>query len=70
VDPETGEVDRNEPLSTLRSYRIIDEGSKNPCLGMMVVPLAAGEIKIGDYVEVIETGKHSFIGGEGRSVVG
>jgi uncharacterized protein YcbX len=70
VDPETGVADRNEPLSTLRSYRIIDEGSKNPCLGMMVVPLAAGEVRIGDYVEVLETGKHFFIGGEGKSVVG
>jgi uncharacterized protein YcbX len=70
VDPETGEADRNEPLSTLRSYRIIDEGSKNPCLGMMVTPLGDGVVRVGDYVEVVDTGKHFFIGGEGKSVVG
>jgi uncharacterized protein YcbX len=70
VDPETGEADRNEPLSTLRSYRIIDEGSKNSCLGMMVTPLSDGVVRVGDYVEVVETGKHFFIGGEGKSVVG
>jgi uncharacterized protein YcbX len=70
VDPETGEADINEPLTTLRKYRIIDEGSKSPCLGMQVAPLDAGEVKIGDYVEVLETGKHLFNGGEGKSVIG
>jgi uncharacterized protein YcbX len=70
VDPETGEADRNEPLTTLRKYRIIDEGSKSPCLGMQVTPLEAGEVSIGDYVEVLATGAHLFNGGEGKSVAG
>jgi uncharacterized protein YcbX len=70
VDPETGVADQNEPLSTLRKYRIIDDGSKNPVLGMQVVPLSEGQVRIGDYVEVVETGEHFFIGGEGKSVVG
>jgi uncharacterized protein YcbX len=70
VDPLTGELDRNEPNSTLRKYRIIDEGSKAACLGMMVTPLEEAEIRIGDYVELLETGKHFFLGGEGRKVEG
>ncbi|KAH8728945.1 hypothetical protein GQ44DRAFT_674467 [Phaeosphaeriaceae sp. PMI808] len=70
VDPETGDADRNEPLTTMRKHRIIDEGSKHACLGMMVTPLQQGEIRIGDYVELIETGKHRFLGGEGRKVEG
>lgn len=70
VDPETGEADRNEPSTTLRKYRIIDDGSKSACLGMMVTPLGEGEVRVGDYVEVLETGKHFFIGGEGSKVDG
>ncbi|OAL03402.1 hypothetical protein IQ06DRAFT_291202 [Phaeosphaeriaceae sp. SRC1lsM3a] len=70
VDPETGIADQNEPLSTLRKYRIIDEGSKSACLGMQCVPLGDCDVRVGDYVEVLETGKHFFNGGEGKSVVG
>ncbi|KAH3952265.1 hypothetical protein HBI56_165870 [Parastagonospora nodorum] len=70
VDPETAIADRNEPYSTLRQYRIIDEGNKNPCLGMQVVPLQSGEVKVGDYIEVLESGNHLWIGAEGKSVVG
>ncbi|KAF2035224.1 hypothetical protein EK21DRAFT_107350 [Setomelanomma holmii] len=70
VDLETGEADKNEPSTTLRKYRVIDEGSKSACLGMMVTPLSEGEIRVGDYVEVLETGKHFFLGGEGKKVPG
>jgi hypothetical protein len=37
---------------------------------MMVTPLTEGEIRVGDNVEVLETGKHFFLGGEGRKVLG
>lgn len=70
MDPETGIADRNEPMTTLRKYRIIDEGSKSACLGMQVTPLGDGEVKIGDHVEVMETGKHFFLAGEGSKVDG
>jgi uncharacterized protein YcbX len=70
VDPKTGEADRNEPLTTLRGYRIIDEGSKSACLGMMVTPLGDGDIEVGDHIELLETGDHFFLGGEGRKVEG
>ncbi|KAL1800559.1 hypothetical protein ACET3X_000901 [Alternaria dauci] len=70
VDPKTGIADKNEPLTTLRSYRIIDEGSKNACLGMQVTPLNVGTVAIGDRIEVLETGKHFFDGGKGDKVVG
>lgn len=63
-------MDRNEPLSTLRSYRVIDEGSKSACLGMQVTPLEDGVIGVGDQVEVLETGEHFFLGGEGTKVDG
>ncbi|KAL5117104.1 hypothetical protein ACEQ8H_004929 [Pleosporales sp. CAS-2024a] len=53
VDPETADVDRNEPNSTLRKYRMVDEGSKNPCLGVQVVPLVSGQVKVGDNIEVV-----------------
>lgn len=58
VDPETGVADRNEPNTTLRSYRVVDEGSKSACLGMMITPLSEGKVSVGDFVEVTETGEH------------
>ncbi|KAF2019367.1 MOSC domain-containing protein [Aaosphaeria arxii CBS 175.79] len=61
VDPETAIADRNEPGTTMRKYRIIDAGSKSACLGMQVTPLAEGEIKIGDQIQVQERGEHFFI---------
>lgn len=70
VDPETGEADRNEPSTTLRQYRVIDEGSKSACLGMMITPLEDGEIKIGDTVELLETGAHRFDSGTGQKADG
>lgn len=70
VDPDTGIADPNEPSTTLRKYRIIDPGSKNPVLGMQITPLQDGEIKAGDSVELLETGEHHFDGGEGDKVIG
>ncbi|KAJ4314636.1 hypothetical protein N0V94_006366 [Neodidymelliopsis sp. IMI 364377] len=70
VDPETGIADPNEPLTTMRKYRVIDEGSKNAVLGMQVTPLEAGEVRVGDTIEVLETGSHFFLAGEGEKVVG
>ncbi|EUC48645.1 hypothetical protein COCMIDRAFT_86809 [Bipolaris oryzae ATCC 44560] len=62
VDQKTGEADRNEPSTTLRSYRIIDEGSKHACLGMQVTPLDEGSVAVGDRIEVLEVGEHRFLG--------
>ncbi|CAI9635967.1 mosc domain containing protein [Alternaria burnsii] len=70
VDPKTAIADKNEPLTTLRSYRIIDQGSKNACLGMQVTPLNMGTVAVGDKIEVLETGEHFFDGGEGKKVDG
>ncbi|KAF2275623.1 uncharacterized protein EI97DRAFT_434031 [Westerdykella ornata] len=61
VDPETGIADRNEPSTTMREYRVIDQGSKNACLGMQVTPLDAKEIKVGDEIEVLERGEHYWL---------
>jgi uncharacterized protein YcbX len=61
VDPETGIADRNEPGTTMRKYRVVDEGSKSACLGMMVTPLGDGEVRVGDDVEVLETGVHRVV---------
>lgn len=70
VDPESGVADRNEPMTTMRKYRVIDEGSKSACLGMQITPLEDGEVKVGDHVEVLEIGKHHFLAGEGSKVDG
>lgn len=61
VDPETGIADQNEPGTTMRKYRVIDNGSKSPCLGMQVTPLEEGEVQVGDEVEVLERGDHFFL---------
>ncbi|OCL05813.1 MOSC-domain-containing protein [Glonium stellatum] len=63
VDPATGIRDRNEPQTTLRKYRVIDDGSTSPCLGMQVTPLVEeqGEITVGDGVELLARGEHFFL---------
>lgn len=61
VDPETAIADRYHPSNTMLKYRVIDGGSKNACLGMQVTPLVEGKIKVGDKIEVLETGEHFFL---------
>lgn len=63
VDPTTGEKHPSEPNRTLKSFRRIDEGDiKNACLGMQMVPARPEcEIKVGDAIEVLETGEHYYI---------
>jgi uncharacterized protein YcbX len=51
-------------------YRVIDAGSKKACLGMQITPLADGHVKVGDVVDVLETGEHFFQAGEGDNVKG
>jgi len=63
VDQDTGVADRFEPNKTLRSFRCIDEGATGKaCLGMQMVPATKeAEIKVGDAIGVLETGKHYYI---------
>lgn len=63
VDQITGVRDKTEPFQTLRSYRAIDPGAgKNACLGMQMVPALEGStIKVGDLIEVLETGEHYYL---------
>ncbi|KAK5138934.1 hypothetical protein LTR04_004052 [Oleoguttula sp. CCFEE 6159] len=70
VDPATGIKDANEPSTTLRAYRCVDEGAgtegpgRVACLGVQLVPAKElGAVKVGDEVEVLETGEHWFIAG-------
>lgn len=70
VDPETGIADRNEPSTTLRSYRVADKGHASPCLGMHVTPLEQGVVHVGDVVQVVETGEHFHLSAEGPTVRG
>ncbi|KAF2217619.1 hypothetical protein CERZMDRAFT_63795 [Cercospora zeae-maydis SCOH1-5] len=62
VDPQTGIRDHNEPGSTLRRTRQVDEGAKpHPCLGLSLIPLfERGVFKIGDEVKILETGEHCY----------
>ncbi|KAL8969077.1 MAG: hypothetical protein Q9183_002163 [Haloplaca sp. 2 TL-2023] len=64
VDQSTGINHKSEPTQTLKGYRCIDEGAgpSNTCMGMMMVPaLDVGVIKVGDVIEVLETGSHYYI---------
>ncbi|KAL2040495.1 hypothetical protein N7G274_006938 [Stereocaulon virgatum] len=63
VNPATGIKHGSEPNKTLKTYRCVDEGDpKNACLGMQMVPaLEDSKIKVGDTVEILETGEHFYI---------
>ncbi|KAI9678344.1 MAG: hypothetical protein M1817_006290 [Caeruleum heppii] len=63
TDPETGEKHAVEPDKTLKRFRRIDEGAgEHACLGMQMVPATQhGTIKVGDVVDVLETGDHFYI---------
>jgi len=63
TDQTTGEKHPQEPFKTLSTYRRIDEGAaKNHCLGMQMVPaLERGEMRVGDEIEVLETGEHFYL---------
>ncbi|TKA72560.1 hypothetical protein B0A49_07394 [Cryomyces minteri] len=70
VDPATGVKDANEPSTTLRAYRCIDHGAgtagpaRVACLGVQLVPaIETAALRVGDAVEVLETGEHWFIAG-------
>ncbi|KAL4892426.1 hypothetical protein BDV59DRAFT_202568 [Aspergillus ambiguus] len=63
VDPDTGVRHRSEPDRTLKSYRRIDPGDfTNAALGMQLVPVPREfTLRVGDSVEVLETGEHFYI---------
>ncbi|KAK4692265.1 hypothetical protein P7C71_g4905, partial [Lecanoromycetidae sp. Uapishka_2] len=63
VNPATGVRHGSEPNKTLKIHRRIDEGDpKNACLGMQMVPAKEeSEIKVGDNIQVMETGEHFYI---------
>jgi uncharacterized protein YcbX len=62
VDQETGLRDANEPYSTLSKTRKVDEGAyPHPCLGMQMIPLfPQGLLRVGDEIQVVETGEHYY----------
>ena len=63
VHEETGEKHAYEPDFTLRKMRGIDKGAKDyGCLGMQAVPASEwGQIRVGDRIEVLETGEHHYV---------
>jgi len=63
TDPLTGIRHPVEPDKTLRKHREVDEGAKGlACLGMQMVPASEwAPIKVGDPIEVIETGVHFYM---------
>ncbi|KAK3051212.1 hypothetical protein LTR09_007608 [Extremus antarcticus] len=62
VDQETGVKDANEPYTTLGKTRKVDRGAyPHPCLGMQMIPMFSyGLLKVGDEVDVVETGEHVY----------
>ena len=63
VNQITGIPHPTEPDATLLSYRKIDPGAKyTACLGMMLVPAEEHSvIRVGDSIELLETGEHYYI---------
>lgn len=63
VNQITGVAHDAEPDKTLRRFRCIDAGApKIACLGMMLVPVEKHSIiKVGDPIEVLETGEHFYL---------
>ncbi|XP_034015528.1 mitochondrial amidoxime-reducing component 1 isoform X2 [Thalassophryne amazonica] len=55
VDPETGVIDRKEPLQTLKSYRLCDPSEKHiykssPLFGQLLTVKKTGILQVGDVV--------------------
>ena len=63
VNQITGVAHGAEPDKTMRNFRCIDKGApKVACLGMMLVPVEQkAVIKVGDAVELLETGEHFYL---------
>ncbi|KAI9704730.1 MAG: hypothetical protein M1836_006510 [Candelina mexicana] len=64
ADPDTGEKNgEHQPQMHLNKERAIDQGARGlGCLGMQMVPaVEKGTIKVGDDVEVLETGAHWYL---------
>ena len=62
VDQGTAARDPNEPYTTLARTRKVDKGAyPHPCLGMQMIPLfPQGLLRVGDEIQVVETGEHSY----------
>ncbi|KAL8680141.1 MAG: hypothetical protein Q9186_003665 [Xanthomendoza sp. 1 TL-2023] len=64
TDQRTGKTHQSQPSKLMRSYRNVDPGAGpgKACMGMQMVPAAEyGVIKVGDTIEVLETGTHHYI---------
>ncbi|KAH8659158.1 MOSC domain-containing protein [Tricladium varicosporioides] len=64
VDQVSGERHPSEPDKTLRSFRVIDEGTgpNVGCLGVQMVPISKeSALRVGDEVTVLEVGQHHYL---------
>ncbi len=70
VDPETAIApkekyrgDTGEPYGTLQKFRRIDQGARlKACMGMQMVPAKEhGNVKVGDAIELLESGEHFYL---------
>lgn len=64
IDQRTGDRHGSQPSKLMKSYRNIDPGAglNKACMGMQMVPATErGIIKVGDEIEVLETGVHHYI---------
>ncbi|KAI4213623.1 MAG: hypothetical protein LQ351_003847 [Letrouitia transgressa] len=64
VNQDTGVKHEKEPRNTMLAFRKVDPGAKKlPCMGMQMVPVMRdGIVRVGDDIEVLETGEHYYIG--------
>ncbi|KAL8749789.1 MAG: hypothetical protein Q9199_007477 [Rusavskia elegans] len=64
TNQRTGVKHQSQPSKLMKTYRNIDEGAGlgKACMGMQMVPATErGIIKVGDEIEVLETGAHYYI---------
>lgn len=53
IDPETGTMSaEKEPVVTLKSYRLVEPELQSPCMGINLVTLQPGAVRVGDKVYV------------------
>jgi uncharacterized protein YcbX len=56
TDQQTGAKESNEPLATLKNFRLLRQpGLTGVVFGQNAVPAALGTMAVGDTVEVLET---------------
>lgn len=67
TDQYTGEKDSNEPLNTLKTFRLLRQpGLTGVVFGQNAVPAVTGTVKVGDAVDILDTRTPPVFAGMGQ----